>query len=129
MENSICTWKSADASTVFCGTIYGIVEYLLCNKRSYGIVDNDNIVIMNSVIICDSGGDIIYSIHSFLATEDHPYLFAFRNILFHLLVHIVLIVLMDGDIDIIKSLYLEHIFKGIDYDRLTSDLDKLLWYF
>lgn len=36
---------------------------------------------------------------------------------------------MDGDIDIIKSLYLEHIFKGIDYDRLTSDLDKLLWYF
>ena len=33
------------------------------------------------------------------------------------------------DIDIIKSLYLEHIFKGIDYDRLTSDLDKLLWYF
>ena len=60
MEDSICTWKSADASTVFCGTIYGIVEYLLCNERSYGIVDNDNIVIMNSVIICDSGGDIIY---------------------------------------------------------------------
>ena len=40
MEDSICTWKSTDASTVFCGTIYGIVEYLLCNKRSYGIVDN-----------------------------------------------------------------------------------------
>lgn len=128
MEDSICTWKSADASTVFCGTIYGIVEYLLCNERSYGIVDNDNIVIMKSVIFVIAV--VTLFIVSILSLPPRIILtFRFQEYSFHLLVHIVLIVLMDGDIDIIKSLYLEHIFKGIDYDRLTSDLDKLLWYF
>ena len=66
------------------------------------------------------------TVHTFLSALDNPDFFRLICIFLNHFFHIRQIILVCGDINIIKAVYLQHILKGVYDDRLSVHFKKLL---